>query len=53
MTREDRDRRNQQIRDRLAEGTTCKQIAEELCVSLSVVSRVALSAGYRSRQARR
>jgi DNA-binding NarL/FixJ family response regulator len=52
MTRKDREQRNQRIRERLVEGATCKQIAEELRVSLSVVSKSALSAGYRSHSGR-
>jgi DNA-binding CsgD family transcriptional regulator len=42
-------RRNELIEARLAAGDTCSEIARDLRLSLSVVSTVALKAGYRSR----
>lgn len=49
MTRSEREARNALIVNRMAAGATCSTVASELGVSLSVVSTVALGAGYRSR----
>jgi hypothetical protein len=49
MSRKEREERNARIRDLLAEGLRCTQIAKSLGVSLSVVSSVAIRAGYRTR----
>ena len=48
MTRKDRDERNRRIVELLARGKSCTEIARELDLSLSVVSAIALRAGYRS-----
>jgi DNA-binding CsgD family transcriptional regulator len=47
------EKRDQEIVSRLRSGSSCSQIARELGLSLSVVSGVAIAAGFRSRTGRR